>query len=545
MRIADAVIKLLYNNQVRYTFGIPTSQMVEFMDAMNNYNMEYIVVKNEAAASYSAGRYSDLKRDLGVCFLGGTVGVNNAINGIADAYRNKLPVLIISSVPSRKILGKNALQDMITTEITKPITKYSKTILDENKVIEELNKAIKIALTPPYGPVHISIAQDIQKLPFDGIIPEPIDRKKLLPKFDDEQLEKAINVINSCKAGIIMVGRGARGCSKEIKELSKKLNWPIITTPNGKGIINSNFKNNLGNYGFASTDGAIEYVDNNKVDCLLCLGTSLGQVSTRMYKDTLVKNKKVIHIDWDKSEFNKVFKTDIPVFYDIKTALNKIIKKVHSKNTKFIKPIINHPYIKNHSGLSLRLFMEKITELVPENTNFIQDMGENMNFSFKYLNLKEKMSYQTSLNYASMGVAIGGAIGSYLAEPHRQHAVIVGDGSFYMNGMEILTAKEYNMPIIYFVVNNAMYGLVKHGVEILYGREVKGKYSFSKISIANVAKAMGIDAVQITKLEQLDALKDKFHNLTKPLVVELITDGSERCLDSDRWDNKQKDANSK
>lgn len=535
MRIADSVIELLYNNGVRHTFGIPTAQMVEFNDAMNNFDINYIIVKNEGAATYSAGRYADLKRDLSVCILGGTVGINNAINGIADAYRNKLPVLIISSVTNRNFLGKNALQDMITTEITRSITKYSKTVLNEKNVLNELNKGIEIALTPPYGPVHISIAEDIQKMIYNGDIPQPIVREKLLPEFNDEQLQAAIETINECQEGVIMVGRGARGCSEEIMEISKVLNWPIITTPNGKGVIPGDFENNLGNYGWSTTDKAIEYVDNNNFECLLCLGTSLGQVSTRIYKETLIHNKKVIHIDWDESEFNKVFEADVPVYYDLKTALNKIIKHIDYKNNELIKPLIEDTYESNHTGLSLRLFMEKIIDLVPEDTNFLQDMGENMNFSFKYLKLKEGMSYQTSMNYASMGVAIGGVMGSYLAAPYRQHAVIVGDGAFYMNGMEILTAKEYNMPIIYFVVNNSMYGLVEHGVQVLYGRKIVGKCSFDRFSIAEMAKTMGIDSIQISKIEELDHLKEKFNSLDKPFVVELITDGSELCMDRDRW----------
>jgi acetolactate synthase-1/2/3 large subunit len=539
MRISDAMIMYLYNNGVRHAFGIPTAQIAGFSDGLNDYDIEYVVVKNEAAATYSAGRYADIRRDLGVCFLGGCVGVNNAINGIGDAYRNKLPLIIISSVVGKNMIGKNALQELETTNITQSITKYSKTIYDENEVMNELKKAIELALTPPYGPVHISIPSDIQMLPYTDPMPEIINRELLLPTFDDQALKKAIEVINRCETGIIMVGRGSRSLTKEIETLSNRLQWPIITTPNAKGIISNNFKYHLGNYGWCSTDGAMDYIDNTQVDCLLILGSSLGQMSTRYYNNALFKDRHIIHIDWDTSEFNKVFNAQVPVFYDLKKALPPLIQGVRKKSNFFPKPqAMNKPYVKNHTGLSLRLVLEKIPEIVPENTRFLQDMGENMNFSFKYLDIKENMDFQTSLHYASMGTAIAGVMGSYLADSSKFHAVIVGDGSFYMNGLEILTAKAYQMPIIYFVVNNAMLGLVEHGSHLNFGRSHKGHCSFDRISISKMCQSMDIDAVEITELNQLDALKEKLNTLSKPIVIELITDGSEVYMDTARWNKK-------
>lgn len=535
MRISDAMIKYLYDNGVRHAFGIPTAQIGGFSDGLNDYDIEYIVVKNEAAATYSAGRYADMKRDLGVCFIGGCVGVNNAINGIGDSYRNKLPLIVVSSVVATDFTEKNALQELNTTEITKSITKYSETIYTKDEVLNELKKAVEIALTPPYGPVHISIPLDVQTLPFTQIMPELVEREKLMPKFDGENLEKAIECINESQTGVIMVGRGARGLTEEIKILSKKLQWPIITTPNAKGIIDAEFEYNLGNYGWCTTDCTAYYIDNTKVDCLLVLGTSLGQMSTRVYKDTLVKGKRVIHVDWDKSELNKIFKVDIPVFYDLSSALKEFNFKLNTKSNKFIKPNLNKPYIKSHTGLSLRQCMENIVDIVPENTCFVQDMGENMNFTFKYLKLKEKMDFQSSIHYAAMGTAVAGVMGAYLADSSKTYVVIVGDGSFFMNGMELLTAKEHNMPIIYFIVNNSMLGLVEHGGNFVFGRSHKGKCRFSKVSITNITNAMGINSIQISELKELDKLKGRLHNLKGPFVVEVITDGSEVCLDGDRW----------
>ncbi|MBU3092108.1 thiamine pyrophosphate-binding protein [Clostridium sp. CF011] len=533
MRIADAIIKTLSLNEVNYVFGIPSATFAGILDALNDSDIEFIITKNEAGATYCATKYSDLSNKLGVCMLAGGVGVNNAINGIADAQRNKLPMLVINGDIKRSFMGKGALQEFDNIKLLSSLTKYSKNILNEDEVIEEIEKAITIAMTPPCGPVALSIPFDIQNNEFKGILPT---NKIVIEamQFDEKSLKEAINEINNTQKGLILVGRGSRGISKEIKALSEKLKWPVMSTPNGKGIVHTDFPYYIGNYGFCSADGAVEYVEKEQFGCLLILGSSLGQAATRDYNDILVKDRKVIRIDWDVAEFNKVFKEDISVCCDLKQAVTLISNNVSVKENPFIKPLMNKPYVKNHTGMSLRLFTEKISDLLPADTCFVSDMGDFFNCLFKYMPIKETMDFQTSINYACMGTGVGGVVGSYLANPDRTYAVMVGDGGFYMNGMEILTAKEYNIPIIYFVVNNSMLGLVNNGLNVLYGRSCKGKVKFAKKSIASIADAMGVEAIQITSNEEVDNIKDLLHNRTQPLLIELVTDGSEIVIDTDR-----------
>lgn len=533
MKIADAIVKTLENNDVKYTFGIPASTFGIILDSLNDSDIKYIITKNEAGATYSASRYAELSNKIGVCMLAGGVGVNNAINGIAEARRNKVPMIVICGDVKRSYRGKGALQEADNAKMVSSITKYAKNIVSEDEVIYELQKAMKIAMTPPMGPVLISIPFDIQSLEFNG----EIDFNKIEVQTincDDKMLSLAISEINKSERGVILVGRGTRGLREDIKYLSEKLKWPIISTPNAKGVINTDFPYYIGNYGFCSSDGAVEYIEKENIDCLLILGSSLGQTATRDYNDVLVKNKKVIRIDWDKQEFNKVFKEDISVYYDLKKAIPLIYDNVTDKDITFIKPLMNKPYIKDHTGISLRLLFEKMQEILPKNTCLVGDMGNFFNYYFKYMPISKHMDFQTSINYASMGSGVAGVIGSYLSNSHKNYAVIVGDGSFYMNGSEILTAKEYDMPITYFVINNSMFGLVKHGQKAVYGREFKAKIEFKYTNIASVAEAMGIEAVQITQLSQVDSLKELMSNRTSPLLVEIITDGTETFIDTDR-----------
>lgn len=556
MRVSDIMIKKLAEKDVEYIFGISAGTVSSLFDASNNYNIKVITTKNEAGAAYSATKYAAISNKLGVCIVAGGVGVNNAVNGIADAMRSKVPMLIISGNVHRWQIGKGAIQELNTENILKPITKYSKTILDENEVIDELDKAIKLAMTPPCGPVHISVPIDIQIMKY---VDEDDERESRLTyntnlenlevaatleerfavgcdKNDIEALKIATNIINEEESGLIMVGSGCRNFKKDVIKLSKHLNWPIITTPQAKGIIPTDFELNLGNYGFSSTDAALDYVENSNYTCLLVLGSSLGESATRNYNDILFKNKKFIHIDWDKSELNKVFNSDVCVHSDLGVAIPFINENTYKKNVVFSKPKkINEDYINNHTGLSLRLFLEEIVNIVPENTFFISDIGEYMNLLLKYLPIKKDMGFNISLNYGAMGTGVGGALGAYLALPKRQLAVFVGDGSFFMNGMEILTAKHYKMPIIYFVINNAMLAYVEHGHRYLYGRTLRDSFVQERISIAEMGRAIGIKAMEIRNIEDMKNIEGFISNLHGPCIIELITDGTEKVSTADRF----------
>ncbi|OPJ64435.1 thiamine pyrophosphate-binding protein [Clostridium oryzae] len=533
MRISDVIVKLLEINGVKYIFGIPASTFAGINDALNDSDIEYIITKNEAGASYSASKYADLSKKIGVCLLAGGVGVSNAINGINDAKRNKVPMLIICGDTKRAFNGKGAIQELDNEKMVSSITKYAKNILNEDEAVSEIEKAIKIAMTPPCGPVLISIPFDVQLAEFNGRINNQKIHIQSI-ECDDEMLHEAIKEINSVKHGIILVGKGARGLGEEIKRLSRKLKWPIISTPNAKGVINTDFDYYIGNYGFCSADGAVEYIEKGQIDCLLILGSSLGQTATRDFNDVLVRNKKVIRIDWDRQEFNKVFNEDISVYYDLKKAMPILHESIAAKECVFKKPIENKPYVKNHTGISLRLFFEKMPEILPKDTCIIGDMGDFFNYIFKYMPVTNGIDYLTSMNYACMGTGIAGAMGAYLADTSKTCAVVAGDGSFYMNGAEILTAREYNMPIIYFIINNAMLGLVRNGSRVFMGRQCKGKVEFKRSNIASIAQAMGVDSVVINSVDEIDSIKHLFVDRKSPLVVEVVTDGTEVFIDTDR-----------
>lgn len=539
MRFANAVLQYLKENDVKHIFGIPAGNISGLYDAMNDFNFDHIVAKNEAGAAYMATRYANVTGNLGVCIGAGGVGVNNMINGIADAMRSKAPVLVITGYVNRWQAGKGAIQELDTQEILRPITKYSKTILDENIVLDELKAAIELAYTVPMGPVHISIPLDIQMMECNTTLPSKVVIDRTNISFDEKLVKEACQVIENEENGIIFVGKGCRKFGDLISELSNHLQWPIISTPEGKGVVSSDHPFHLGAYGFASTDVSTEYINDAKNTCILVLGSSLGESATCNFNASLVNGKKSIHVDWDKKELGKVFETDINICSDIKDVITYIMQNTAKRvDRAFIKPALNKETSYTCTGISTKEVMEKLPSVMPKDTYYITDMGEFMSFAFKYLPIPEGSNIEMNLGYAAMGSAIGGAVGVQLAYPKRPVAVIVGDGSFFMNGNEILTAKEYNLPIIYIVINNSMLGFVEHGHEILFGRVLK-EFKQERINISEVVKACGIKSIQINDITELDQINSFIKNSNGPKVIEIITDGSEPSPNGDRLKSLQ------
>ncbi|MDF2950131.1 MAG: thiamine pyrophosphate-dependent enzyme possible carboligase or decarboxylase [Sedimentibacter sp.] len=532
MTVADKCIKFFELIGVKYVFGIPASNNAPLFDALIDSKIELIMSKNEANSTYSASRYISASNEIGVCLLAGTVGINNAINGIGEAFVNKLPMLIISGDTARQRKNKGGTQSVDTISITKSITKYSAIINNENEVLSELIKGISICTTPPHGPVHLCIPMDVQNSKLTSRIIETITADK--PCYDENALESAIEAINQHESGIIFVGKGAKNFSSQIKELSLKLCWPVISTPQGKGVMEDSFELYMGNYGMCATDFTKKFVESSKATCLLILGSSLNEASIPSFDDVLFNGKQVIHIDYDKNELNKVYNSDIAVHYDLIHAIPSLLLKCHSKTKKsFEKTDFNVSYNNTFSGLSLRYFVEHFLDSLPSKTYVVSDIGEFMTYILKYMPIKEQTRFDINTHYGPMGDGVGGAIGTYVACPDYQTFVFVGDGGFFMNGMEVLVAKEKKLPIIYCVVNNSMLGMVNNGFQCLFQRSNK-EFEYETVGISQMFNAIGIKTLVLRRNEDLYKLNDFVKDLQEPCIIELIPDKSEQSPMMDR-----------
>lgn len=539
--VGKAIMDYLEELGVKYIYGIPSGNLSKLYNDLIDTNIKPIVTKHESAAVFSAAAYTRENNceEIGVAFVCGGVGVANAINGIADAYKNQLPVLIISGGPSTKVKGRGAIQELDTISLTKSITKFSREITEPKDTIQILNTAIEIAKQKPYGPVHISIPMDIPAMECEYFSPL-LSNIKVDNRWVNSIVDSIIKDIDKSKSGLILVGRGANGIKNELDKLSNKLGWYIATTPQGKSNVNHSNPYYIGNFGFYSSDFAANYIKNKELDTILVLGSSLGESSTQNFDKDFFKNKRIIIINYDINTVCRYGenKPQTIICYDLKPIVKELVRKVSDKPNKEQKIIDKKLLFKSSEnivdGISIREFIEKIPSIMPKDTRYICDIGEFMNYVFKYLILPNESEFIASLNYGSMGSALCSSIGVSLSDISKTSAVIVGDGSFYMNGMELLTAKEYKLPIVYFIINNARYNYVEQGSQFIFGRSLKD-ISFQRIDISKVANTLGIKSFKINNLNQLDGLKEEFKDLKEPIVVELITNGEETAGQADRF----------
>ena len=525
MKVSEQILKYLVQNHVETVYGVPSGTISPIVDSFNDVNdLKLIITKNEAAASYSACKFAKVTQKLGVCLMSGSVGIGNAMNGIAEAFETKAPILIITGYVARWQQDLGAMQEIKSEHYISNLVKYTTVINDESNILKELKKAIEIAMEHPRGPVHIGLPLDVQRLEYTGNLVDNIQPRKI--QSDYESLDKAINLINDSKNGLIIVGGGCRNLSENIKNLEKKLNWKLVTTTSGKGIIEEDYRLHMGNFGFPGTDLANSSIQNENFDCVLVLGSKLGESATSNFDKNLVKNK-LIHIDIDNNVFNRAYHSDISVVADLDVAIDYIAEKINYKNLhNDIKEPLNSPYIKNHISLSLRVLYEKVTSIMPKNTFYVNDMGNSMIFCFKYLKIPMEGDFECNINYACMGSSIG-AMGISRINPNRPIAVFIGDGSFYMNGMaELLTAKKYNMKIVFFVINNSALGFVDKGHLSIFGRTVPD-FSDDSINISELAKCMNIKSIQISENEDIEYLKEFLNDINGPVVIDVVSSSTE------------------
>ncbi|MFJ5563437.1 thiamine pyrophosphate-binding protein [Lysinibacillus xylanilyticus] len=526
MKAARTVLEYLKSNGVQYIFGIPAGSVNAFFDEL--YDMKEItpiVTKHEGAATYMAAAYAKYTNQMSVCIACSGPGGTNLVTGATNAMREHLPVLFLTGAVPVNTIGLNASQELDAQPIFQPVTKYSVTVKESKDLLKEVVKATEIAMSGVPGPVHIAIPIDVQHEIVQNIeIPAPPKRTAIVPNIDT--INNVAEELMKRKNGYILVGQGVRNSVEELLELAEILNWPILTTPQAKGYIPENHPLLAGVFGFAGHEAASELIAEGDGQVLLIVGSSLGETATNNYNLNLTKNRFSIQMDYDQTVFNRKYEIDIPVLGDINLSLLFLIEELKAKGAtkkgtalevKESKELLGDTEEYNTKNVLLN-----IQKYLPSSTRYTIDIGEFMSYVIHHMNVLDYDTFDINVHFGAMGSGIGSAIGSKLAEPERPVVCITGDGCFFMHGMEILTAKEYNLPILFIVMNNARLGMVYHGHNLQFHR-THPSFEQNPVSISALASAMGIPSFQVTELQDIN--QDMIYNLSNlngPAVLEVV-----------------------
>lgn len=504
MKAARAVLEYLKGLGVRHIFGIPAGSVnVLFDQLVEMPEITPVVTKHEGAASYMAAAYAKYSGQLSVAIGCSGPGGTNLVTGAANAMREHLPVLFLTGAVPVNTVGLNASQELDAEPVYRSVTKYSVTVRESKDLLAEVAKAVEIAISGVPGPVHVAMPIDVQQGEVQVTIPEPPKRTPIVPELDT--IKKVAEELAKRESGFIFIGQGVRSSVDQVLELAELLNWPIVTTPQAKGFIPEEHPLLSGVFGFAGHEGTSALINDGNGQALLILGSSLGETATNNWNMNLTKNRFCVQMDFDKTVFGRKYEIDIPVLGDINLSLMFLLEELKAlglpkQGAKALEKPQSYVATEEYNTQNV---LKNLQKHLPADTRYTVDIGEFMSYVIHYMNVLDYNTFDINVHFGAMGSGIGSAIGSKFADPDRPVVCITGDGCFFMHGMEILTAKEYNLPILFVIMNNARLGMVYHGHELQYKRS-HATFAQKEISIAAMAEAMGIPSYRVEEMGDLN-----------------------------------------
>ncbi len=537
----DLLLAYLEQLDVEYVFGIPGGAIEPFYNALARSERQggprTIVARHESGAAYMADGYSRNTGKLGVCCATTGPGATNLITGVAATAEYNIPLLVITAQTALTSFGADAVQESSCTAINtvalyQQMCRYSTLVSHPDQFERKLITAIMRAFSER-GPAHISVPMDIwQQRP--GTRKTLFDLPALLNKpslFDTAAVSQLIQEIEQCKKPVFLIGDEAAEAIGLILSIAMEINADIIVTPQGKGLVSPYHPLFRGVIGIAGHRDARELMHDSKVDRIFVIGANLGQWATSGW-DLQLFSKRIIHIEESEINFAKTAMATLHVRGRIATIFetvqenlkHKILRKVDI-NTHKIGEGATEPtrsfslddeegFISDAIPLKPQRLMRELPNIFPPHTHYLADVGNSFAWAIHYLHPYDRRIsgkrdargglFRATLDFAPMGWAIGSAVGTALAHPGEPVVCITGDGSMLMSGQEITVAIQEKLPVIFVVLNDSAFGMVKHG-QRLTGAEAIA-FDLPKIDFAAFARSMGAEAHLITSAENLLAL---------------------------------------
>jgi acetolactate synthase-1/2/3 large subunit len=550
--VADVILKFLEAEGVEYLFGIPGTTMVPLLAATNrNKAVRPILAKHEEGAAFMADGYARVRGGIGVCFATSGPGATNLVSGVANAYMDNVPILVLTGQVETSLYGKGAFQDSSKTGIDsvkmfEPITKHSSMIISKHKAIEDLQAALRVAMTGKRGPVHLSLPKDIQlaEVEFDTVATSTF--RVPVEYFDRRLVIDAAEELVQAKRPAMLVGSGAvsSGACEDLKELAEMLSLPVATTPKAKGAFPEDHPLALGVLGLCGSPLAENYLRSGQTDVLLVVGASLNQMTTLSWDPQLAPTKCLIHANIDPTEIGKNYSTQIALVGDARTIVNEIafrvMRHLANRQTQWEDRLQAVAELRAKVGTCLepakldsdsvplkpQRLVRELQDVLPEDAILFVDVGNAVNWVGHYMKFRRPGSVITPFGMLTMGYGVSAAVGGKLAAGARPVIALLGDGCFLMNGMEIATAAHNDIPVVFIVLNNQKLGLV-HDLQTFSLGEHTVATRFPKINAAKVAEGLGAVGHTVEKPGELQRLLPAAVASGKTTVIDCVIDPSE------------------
>jgi len=547
---AEIVVRCLAEEGVEFVFGYPGGAVLNIYDAIFKQNaFKHVLVRHEQAAVHAADAYARATGRVGVALVTSGPGATNAVTGIATAYMDSIPVVVITGQVPVPAIGMDAFQEVDTVGITRPCVKHNFLVKDVNELALTLKKAFHIASTGRPGPVVVDIPKDVTAHVAEFAYPESISLRSYKPVLHGHagQLKRAAQMLLEAKRPMIYSGGGVvlGDAAPELAELARLLGYPVTNTLMGLGgypATDRQFLGMLGMHGTYEANMAMQHCD-----VLLAVGARFDDRVIGNPAHFAREARRIIHIDVDPSSISKRVRVDLPIVGDVRHVLQDLLALVRQSHEKPDAAALNAwwtqielwrakhclKYNLNGSIIKPQFVVEKLWDVTAGDAFVTSDVGQHQMWAAQYYKFDKPRRWINSGGLGTMGVGLPYAMGVQLAYPDAQVACVTGESSIQMNIQELSTCKQYRIPVKVVMLNNRYMGMVRQWQEFFYGSRYAESYMESLPDFVRLAESYGHVGMRIDRPEDVEgALREAFSPALKERLVfmDFQTDPSENVF---------------
>ena len=539
---AQMVIEALIAEEVTTVFGYPGGAIMNVYDEIYKQDgFQHILTRHEQAAIHAAEGYSKASGKVGVAMITSGPGFTNAVTGLADAYMDSIPLVVISGQVPMSLIGTDAFQEIDAVGISRSCTKHNYLVTDASDLPRVLKEAFYIASSGRPGPVHVDIPKDVtaQIAEFDYSVELELETYKPHTKGNPRQIKKAMEAIAKSKRPLFYLGGGIinANAAYEVRDLVHKTGIPAVETFMARGTLSYDddlLISMLGMHGSYAANMAM-----SETDLVIALGARFDDRVTGKLSE-FAKNAGVIHVDIDPASISKLVNADYPIVGDVKNVVNEMLElcgQVKSEKYEAWRETVNkfdelHPlaYHEDTDRIKPQWVVERVGELLGDNANISTDVGQHQMWSAQFYPFSRPRQFISSGGLGTMGFGFPAAMGVKAATPEKTSINFTGDGSILMNCQELMTAVEKKLPVINIILNNNFLGMVRQWQTLFYDK----RHSETDLSVqpdfVKLSEAFGGIGYRVKTKEEFDAaLKDA---VEKDVVafIEVIVERMENVM---------------